>query len=885
MTAPLLRTKLYIPRVRPEFVPRPRLTERLNEAPHRKLTLVSAPAGFGKSTLLSQWVAISTIPVAWLRLDEKDNDLTVFWSYVIAALQTIHRDSGPVAPPALQSLQWPSVEALVAGLINEIPQEPFVLILDDFHVITDPSINAALVSMLDNLPSQMHLILSSRADPPWPLARLRAQGEMIELRATDLRFTSAEAVSFLNQVMGLDLSPEDVATLERRTEGWIAGLQMAALSMRGREDLSRFIETFSGSHRFVLDYLVEEVLSQQSAAIQDFLLKTSILDRLTGALCESVAGDQDGQAVLTQLEQANLFLVPLDDERRWYRYHRLFADLLRSRLRQKEPEQVPVLHRRASEWYESRGQLVEAVEHALAAEDVERIERLVSGNALALIYHGELGTMIRWLDALPSDLMRSRPWLSVAYAWALTYAGQFDDVEPLLRDAETALTGSGVLGIAEGQQVAGHIAAIRTYVAGLQGEWSRAGALAREALERLPETDLPVRGLSACALGCVLRSGGDLEAAAQAFSVALVASRAAGDSYLGLTVDVLWEQAMLQLTQGQLRNVMQACEEALQLADRYAWLSGRQVPVTGYTLSLMSRVLYEWNDLESALRHAQEGLELCTQWGQADALAQGSIHLASVLHAIGDADGALDAIQDARQAARGLSPWYAVTAGASEARIQLAQGDMPAAIRWMEESGLRLNDAPDIEYQASYLVVARILLAQGRPNQALDLLARLLETVEAAGAMGAAIGALVLQALALQAQGEDDQALAQLERALSLAQPEGYVRIFIKEGAPMGDLLRQAIARGIRLDYAGRLLAAMTDEPPLRVTSVLVDPLSERELEVLRLLTTHLSSTEIARELVISVNTVRSHVKSIYGKLEAHSRREAVARARDLGLL
>jgi LuxR family maltose regulon positive regulatory protein len=607
--------------------------------------------------------------------------------------------------------------------------------------------------------------------------------------------------------------------------------------------------------------------------------------------------------MLERLDAANLFIVPLDDERRWYRYHHLFADLLRHRLAHAWPERVPTLHRRASEWYESKGQFVEAVGHALMTGDVEWIERLVAGNALAVIYHGELATVASWFDTLPTEVMRSRPRLCVARAWALAYSGQLDAIEALLRDAERALAGSDaraatpVLSMAEEQHVAGHIAAIRAYVAGLRGDVSRAAALARGALERLPEADPAVRGWTLLLLGCVLRSQGDLPAAAQAFAEAIAISRATGDSHLG--IDVLREQAVLQLAQGQLHKAMSTCEEALRIAGRYSRRGGRQLPVTGYTYALMSGVLREWNDLAAALRYAREGLELCKQWGQADALLLCYVPLTRALHAGGETGSALAAIQEARQVAGRLGPWYAATAGALEARMRLMQGDVAAASRWAQESGLGADDELSIDYQVSYLTLARVLMAQRRPDEALGLLARLLKMVEGVGATGPAIGILVLQALVLQAQGKREHALAALERALSLAEPEGYVRAFVDEGAPMGDLLAAALSaqrarRGAAAqrmaDYVGRLLAALAAETSAerrvsRPSSVLVEPLSAREMEVLRLLSGGLSNRQIAAELSLAVGTVKKHTANLYGKLNVHNRTHAVARARELGLL
>ena len=927
MVRPLLKTKLYVPPPRPNLVPRPHLIERLWEGLciGCKLTLVSAPAGFGKTTLLSEWVenlAQMSVPgcpdaaklrfeevrVAWVSLDEGDNDPTWFWTYVVAALQTACAELGEAALAALQSPGFanantpPPIESLLAGLTNEMAEIPlsFVLVLDDFHVITAPSVNDSIVFFINNMAPHVRVVLSGRADPLWPLAGLRGHGEMTELRANDLRFTPSEAATFLNTVMGLGLSAEEIAILDARTEGWIVGLQMAALSMQS-QDPSAFVRAFSGSHRFILDYLVEEVLDQQPSEIQAFLLETSILERLTAPLCDAVrfgvaetpsssegtAVTGDSQVLLEQLEQANLFLVPLDDERRWYRYHHLFAELLRSRLEQNYPEQVPALHRQASAWCEQNGLIAEAVSHALAASDVGQVARLAEGNALAMMDRGELTTLGGWLDALPDKVVQTRPWLCLALAWTRVYAGPLDAVERLLRDAERALTGFAGTA-AEAQHITGQIAAIRAYAAVLLGNAPQIGELARAALADLPEQDLMARGVALAVLATALRNQGDFGGAEQALVEAIAVSQAAGNNHV--TVTILCDLAELQTAQGQLHRAAATCRDALQLANYYGGQGRQWLPVAGLACTCLSHLLREWNDLESALRYAREGVELSKQWGWAEIVVKSYIGLARALQATGDTAGALEAIEHAKRAASRLGPDYGANLAALEARIRLLQGDLTTAARWaaLYESVLSARDETILSYPGWHLLWARILISQGEPGQASDLLAWLLQESEASRVERLQIGASILQSLAMQAQGEQTHALTVLTRALSLAEPEGYVRTFIEEGAPMGQLLQQAAAQGIAVEYAGKLLAALRAEgqetrPP--TSAQLTEPLSDRELEVLRLLATGASNKEIAQTLVIAVGTVKQHLKNIYGKLDVHSRTEAVHRARELHLL
>jgi LuxR family maltose regulon positive regulatory protein len=653
MTIPLLTTKLYIPPARPKLVSRPRLIERLNAGLHRKLTLVSAPAGFGKTTLLSEWThagvrsreygvgskeyaserpptPYSLLPTpffAWISLDESDNDPIYFLAYLIAALQTNETNIGRGVLSALQSPQPPPTEAILTTLINEIAAIPdrIVLVLDDYHLIDAQPIHDALTFLLRHLPPQVHLVIAAREDPPLPLARLRARGQLTELRATDLRFTSSEAAEFLNQVMGLDLSAEDIAALERRTEGWIAGLQLAAISMRGHKDVSGFIQSFTGSHRFVLDYLVEEVLERQSESIQNFLLQTAILDRLTGSLCDTLTGQDNGQATLEKLEHANLFIVPLDEERRWYRYHHLFSDLLRQRLRQTQPEQIPMLHHRASEWCEQNGFTDEAIEYALRGEDFERAADLIEKSVDAIWQRGGHTKLRRWLAGLPVELVFSKPHLCIFHAWGLFVSGQQDAAEQSLQAAEKALDLSLVLSPVEGsgratetspierdqppgpdrKKIQGRAATIRAFMASFRGDVPGIIQYARQALDHLPERDLAWRSSAAIALGDAHSFNGQSMAAYRVRLEALEASRAAGNIYMVLIASMKLAVTMRQ--QGRLERVIEICQQQLQLANE-SGLS--QTAVVGWLLAIWGEVLAELDDLDRAVHQAIKGVEL-----------------------------------------------------------------------------------------------------------------------------------------------------------------------------------------------------------------------------------------------------------------------------------
>jgi LuxR family maltose regulon positive regulatory protein len=915
----------------------------LNQGTTRSLTLISAPAGFGKTTVVSDWIRQSGVPVAWLSLDEGDNDPTRLLTYFIAALQAVEAGIGETALAVLQSPQPPPIESILTVLINEIVEISnhsssgsgggFVLVLDDYHVIDTQSVHHVLTFLLDHLPSQMHLLIATRTDPPLPLARLRGRGQLAELRSTDLRFTPDEASEFLNQVMGLELPADDVASLETRTEGWIVGLQMAALSMQersrmpgARDDLTDFIKAFTGSHRFVLDYLVGEVLQQQSENIQTFLLQTAILDRLTGSLCDAVRfgiaetpsssegtavvgeiGDRrseigshaQSQAILEYLEASNLFIVPLDSERRWYRYHHLFAELLRSQLSRTQPDLLPTLHRRASEWFEQEGLIPETVHHAIAAEDFDRATTLLESLASLLLNEGRAVTLLSLMAKLPDEAVCSSPWLSVYWAWAYFLTWQFDAVEPLLQSAELRLSEIAKVqppeAFADYARLRGRMITLHAFMAQWRGDLPGTIELSHEALKYLDDDDLQLRSVLESKLGEICLISGDLTSARQHLNRSMTAGQTIGNFHAAL--GAVGRLAELEMIQGHLHQAAKTYRQTIQLGAE--WGGGQPLPGNARIHVGLAQVLYEWNDLDGAARHLRRGIRLGEQYGEQEIVLKGYLNLARLKQARGQTNAAIEALERAGAITSRDSRVPNVDHVSSwQAGISLVQGDLKAAGRWADSQELELSssDVPDFQFEMSYLTLIRVWIAQGKLEAAKGLLEQLLQAAEAEGRGSKVIEILVLRALALQAQAssqastqEDNigQAMTALEHALSLAEPEGYVRVFVDEGSAMNKLLRQAMSRGIAPEYVSKLLLAfdVSEYETSAPTQALTDPLSERELEVLRLLMTHLSSTEIAQELFIAVSTARSHIKSIYGKLGVHSRAQAVARAQDLGLL
>lgn len=877
----ILTTKLQIPLLRSGLVPRARLLKQLNEGLTRKLILVSAPAGSGKTTVVADWASQVGVPLVWLSLDAGDNDPARFITYVFAAVETIAPHV--TQPPAvlLQSLGPPSsVEVVVAPLVNGLAElsQDLVLVLDDYHLITSQLIHQTLTFLLDNLPPQVHLCIVARADPPIPLARLRARNQLVELRVSDLRFTIAEAADFLNRAMGLALPVEDVVELVGRAEGWITGLQLAGLSMQGLPDTQQFIAAFTGSHEYVADYLVGEVLNRQSEPLKDFLLQTSILERLNGPLCDAVTGRQDGQQTLEYLQAANLFISALDPHKQWYAYHRLFSDLLRQRLHMAHRALVVDLHRRAAEWYEQNGFPEEAIRHYLEAGDLDRAADHIADVAEATLMKSQAATLLRWVEQLPENLVRQRPSLNVYYTWALmqsTYS--VAAVESRLHDIE--------------REEPHRVTALRAFVALFQGRADDAHSLAREALERLPEGDTFLRGVTEWVRGLAGLMNSDLQASSQALGEMVRAEQAAGN--LLITTTTLCNLAEIYMRQGRLQDAWNTYKQAFSLAVDDL---GAPLPIAGMALIGMAELAREWNDLAEAERLVMEGIELVRDWSEAAAI-DGYAVLSRLRLAQGDTEGSQAAADRAQQLAfdsdaTQLDDMFICLL---QARQQAMQGNIKAALDWVERSGGD-PQGRSIDFDESlspfdyhiqhhqHLTVVRIWIVEQRYDRALERLDQLLAGIERFGWLPSrrAIEVYVLKAVTLQALGRVEQALIALDTALAMAEPGGYIRTFVDEGPPMAKLLREAASRGIHPEYVSCLSAALVSSKPL---AALVEPLSEREREILQLIAEGLTNRQIADRLVLAIGTVKAHTSSIYGKLGVANRVQAVARARELKLL
>ena len=951
----LLSTKLVVPPARAQLVLRPRLFERLEKGLRGKLTLIAAPAGFGKTTLLSAWRMTdrgSEMPFAWVSLDPGDNDPLLFWSYVLTAIDTVVPGAGTQALALLQSPQPPPIEHILTSMLNAFgvlsagkPGRDIALVLEDYHVVTEPAIHTALAWLLDSLPAALHLVIITRADPTLPLARLRARGDLTEIDADDLRFTPEEGGAFLNEIMGLDLAHGELDALEARTEGWIAGLQLAALALRDRRDPAGFIRTFSGNNRYIIDYLAAEVLERQSARIQTFLLHTSILDRMCGSLCDAVLhpasseeadianvegitparldmssrdlsglGDTSSQSMLEELERANLFVVPLDEERDWYRYHQLFADVLRLRLaRSATGSTISALHERASRWYEEEGLIPEAMQHAFDMADSTRAVRLMEQNGLGFIVGGQVQTALGWLGRLPETVLRTRPLLCIYHALALLFTNDLAAAEARLRNAEECI--GPETSPAEVQNIQGYSAAIRANIALYMGDLAGCVAQGEQVLRLLPETEVIARTTAQLHVARAFRVTGDVRVASERRAFAAVGPIRATGSLFG-THGAIVNMALLQEMQGRLREAAATYHELDRLVpsrDELEGLPGSPAYYVG-----LGDLHREWNDLDAAGEYLVQAMERLPNTLTVDAeyVTRGYIALARLQQARGEyaeAQATLATFADLAHR-RGLVPHLITRGAAAQAQLALAAGNLSAAVAWAESSGLHADDEIFFSREAEYLVLARIWIAQAVSGsagdflpQALYLLDRLMTDASAKARMSSVLEMLVVRALALQAQGNVPDALSTLVRAVEAGAREGYVRRFVDEGAAMLSLL-QAVDAGALAGapgYVDLLLSAFVGEQgtgarpvateshgrlvtgaPLRSPrSALEEPLSERELEVLRLIARGRSNAEVAQALVIAVSTVKTHTNSIFSKLGVTSRTQAIARAHDLQLI
>jgi LuxR family transcriptional regulator, maltose regulon positive regulatory protein len=909
----LLATKLYVPRLQAGFVPRRRLVSWVGEGLARGLLLVCAPAGFGKTSLLADWARDGRRRVAWLSLDAGDNDPARFWRHVVAALDRVEPDVAGRLVPLLGPPAPRSFDGLITALINELDAQPgeseVAFVLDDYHLIEAQTVHGSLAFLLEHRPPRLQFLLSSRADPPLPLARLRARGQLAELRAAELRFTHQEAAAVLREAVGPDLAlPEAaVAALAARTEGWVAGLQLAGLSLRGQPDVAGFVESFSGSHRYVLDFLAEEVLDRQPDEVRAFLLATSVLERLSGELCDAVTGRTGSQRLLEQVERANLFLIPLDEVRGWWRYHHLFADLLQARLLQEQPDQAAQLHRSAAAWYERHGLADDAIRHALAGREMVWAARLIERHFDELFYlRGEGATIQRWLAALPAEVTGSRPRLLLAEALLALASGRVEAVETPLDAAEhafeeaadepfesTAGRGSWLL------NVPATVTTQRAYLAALRGDAEEAASFASRALAEIGEDEWMLESIARWNLALAEWLRGRLAEAERGLSSTVSRWPPVGERGLGAVMrDHLGQ---VQLAQGRLDTAHSTYQRTLAIATS---AGGPILPAAGVGHVGLATVAYQRGELDTALEHLTEGIPLCRQFVYSPPLATGLAIMAWIRQAKGDTGGALEAIGQAEAAAPGpgvtvpLNPVPVL-----RARLLLVQGDLAAAARWTTERGLGAGDESGYPREPEYLALTRVLLAQGQPGQALPLLRRLHTAAVAQGRAGSLIEIQALLALAQEASGDRPGAVATLTDALTMACHRGYVRVFADEGAPMAGLLGRVIAtqrahqgpaRSIPLGYLGRLARSFEDatgaasQNAARATPGglrLVEPLTERERQVLRLLAAGEPNQQIAEELVVSLDTVKKHVTHVLGKLGAANRTEATARARELGLL
>ena len=902
---PLLTTKLYIPQPRVDLIPRPRLIERMNSGLPGKVTLVSAPAGYGKSTVVSVWAQQLEQLVIWLSLDENDNDLARFLQYLVAAIQQVDQEIGLDVLDALDSPQTPQAEILITLLINGITAigKQFVLVLDDCHEITNLEVFESLEFLIDHQPREMHFVFCGRVDPLISLSRLRVSGVLSEFRSVDLRFTKLETTALLNDSMNLDLSIDEIVTLEKRTEGWIAGLQLAGLSLQQRDDKHEFIHSFSGVHQHLFDYLIDEVVSLQPSEIRAFLCQTSILDRLNASLCDTTLGITNSKQILQELIDANLFLIPLNEEQSWFRYHHLFRDFLELCLKEARLAQISILHQRAASWFEENGKDSEAFSHLISAEEYADAARLIERKAKGMLERSELAGLKKLVDVLPEKYVRQRPRLGIYHTWAMRLSGSpFDVVESKIQNLDKDL-GDCISGTSklpsnlyaqpedEIRNLKAHLLALRAFQGIYSENLSRAIEMAESAKVYRPDEKFILSSLN-FALGWAYRLSGEISSANRTFRESSALSLESGNIYMA--VSTLCRVAYGHVLMGRLHMGKQVFSESLALARSE---EGRQFPVAGYAHVYLSGIHYEWNDLEAAERYALEGIQLCERVGFILDQVVGFNYLSRVHLAKGDFESAQDACRSANELSQKMKDYVYTRRWAEDCQVRtwVTLGDYISLERWIQTGDLRIEDTPNFKRDIDHIILARAMveLASYQPSSsylkdALSLLINLEILAEDANWNGKLIEILALQAKALLIAEREDQALLAIEKALSLAASEGYLRTFVDEGKSIEFLLQMVARDEGHYDYSQRLLAELEPDQPIELDfslRTIVEPLSKRELEVLSMLATDMTGPEIAKEMNIALSTLRFHTRNIYGKLAVNNRRSAVRKAKGLQLI
>jgi len=880
-----LSTKLFIPPIRPDQVLRPRLVDQINQGLQSNLILLSAPAGFGKTTLVSEWRNQSNIPFCWITLDESDNDIGRFLAYFIAALQSININADEQLLTLIQPPRSSPIESILIPLINQIANahQEFVMVLDDYHLIQNNEIHDLLTFLLDRGPSSMHLVITTREDPPLPLARFRGRGELMVIRAADLRFSVSEGEILLNQIQGQKLSADSIETLVNRADGWVTALQMVSIALKDNPDPSGYIRDLSGNQSYIADYLTDEVINQQPDEIKDFLIKTSILNRLSGSLCHAVTGQTNSQLILKQLRDSNLFLSSLDDENSWFRYHRLFASLLHQRLLETQPDMIPALYLKASQWFDTNGYPAEAIDYAFRGHHVERAIDLIELHARAMIMRSEISTFILWVEKLPEDLVHEKPSLSILYALAV-----------LVKSGEKQIAHSFIDPITpENDHNTGQLNTVKAMIAVFDGQISNGIELARQAMKQLPSEDLFFRTIAAWNLSGALAMSGNPEEGLKVLKEVIDTSLASHNYLVAIIAQC--RLAAAQVQKGNLKYAKEILEQSIDIATKD---QKHPLPAAAEAMMGLGNIYREWYQFERARKYLLESISLSKRWREFT-IIDSYVSLAHIRQSKGDVEGANQMMADALK----IAVQYSATekddryVASQQAHLRVRQGDLKAAWRWA--TGLGLKDylgankldltgrlGEDIILRYELIVFTRVLIAEKQWGKALSLLNLLLPSLEEIGFLSKIIEMHILIALGMVGQGDVKRAISSLLTAINLAEPEGFTRLFLDEGPVMIRLLQEYQAGNDKSEFVDVLLntsTQITEKPEIPTKSL--DPLSEREIEILRLLTTDLSAPEIAEHLHIAVSTIRTHTKNIYSKLGVHSRFEAISKAKDRNLL